>query len=62
MPSLVRMKHDDDQLGFFDRLAALTREPAGSTMKLRRLFDSDDRVRVPGKVLNSLLDRPEPIS
>jgi hypothetical protein len=53
---------DDDQLAFFDRLAALTRDPAGATVELCRLFDSDDRVRVPRKVFNSLLNRFEPIS
>ncbi|GGM08289.1 transglutaminase domain-containing protein [Micromonospora yangpuensis] len=52
---------DDDQLAFFDRLAALGRDPDSSFAELRELFDTDDRVRVPGQVFNSLRERPEPL-
>lgn len=49
----------DDQLAFFDRLAELTREPDAWFDELRRLYESDDRLRVPGTVFNALLNRPE---
>jgi hypothetical protein len=52
---------DDDQLAFFDRLAALTREPDASFGELRTLYESDDRVRVPATVWNSVLNRKEAI-
>ena len=52
---------DDDQLAFFDRLAALTRGPDNSLHELRKLFDTDERVRIASVVFNSLLNRPEPI-
>jgi hypothetical protein len=51
----------DDQLAFFDRLAALTREPDASFAELRRLYENDERVRVPPTVFNALLNRPEVI-
>jgi hypothetical protein len=51
----------EDQLTFFDRLAALTREPDQSFDELRRLYESDDRVRVPATVFNALRNRPEQI-
>jgi hypothetical protein len=41
----------------FDRLAALTREP--SSGELHRFLASDERVRVPEKVHNSLRERDE---
>ncbi len=50
---------DDNQLAFFDRLAALTREPDASFAELRALYDSDDRLRVPTTIYNALLNRPE---
>lgn len=49
----------DDQLAFFDRLAELTREPDAWFDELRRLYETDDRLRVPGTVFNALLNRPE---
>jgi hypothetical protein len=52
---------DDDQLAFFDLVAALTLEPDMSLDELRRLFESDDRVRVRGIIFNSLLNRSERI-
>ncbi len=51
----------DDQLAFFDSLAALTREPDASFTELRNLYEKDDRVRVPPTVFNALLNRPETI-
>ena len=47
-----------DELAFFD-LAALTRQPDASFEELRRLYQRDDRVRVPPTVFNALLNRPE---
>lgn len=52
---------DDDQLALFDRIAALTREPDASFRELRRIFEADDRLRVPPVVFNSLLNRSEAI-
>lgn len=52
----------DDRLAFFDRLAALTREPDASFAELRTLYDSDERVRLPPVVFNALLNRPEKIA
>jgi len=49
----------EDQLVFFDRLAALTRELDARFDELRRLFESEDRLRVPPTVFNALLNRPE---
>ena len=51
----------DDQLEFFDRIAPLTRDPDMSFEEVRRLFERDDRLRVPATVFNSLLNRVEPI-
>jgi hypothetical protein len=52
---------DDDELAYFDRLAALTREPDASFDEIVTLYDGDDRVRVPGMVFNSLLRRSEAV-
>jgi hypothetical protein len=52
---------DDDRLAFFDRLAALTRSPDASFEELRALYESDDRVRVQGTVVNALMNRSEPV-
>lgn len=54
-------KLDDDQLSFFDRVGALTQDPDNSLGELRRLFDTDERVRVTSVVFNSLLNRSESI-
>src|SRR5258705_8321883 len=51
----------DAQLAFFDTLAALTREPDASFTELCRLYERDDRVRVPPTVFNALLNRPETV-
>ena len=52
----------EDRFLFFDRLAAITREPDQSFDELRRLYESDDRVRVPAVVFNALRNRGEQIS
>jgi hypothetical protein len=51
----------DDQLAFFDQLAALTCDPDGSSTELRALYESDERLRVPATVFNAVLSRPEMI-
>jgi hypothetical protein len=51
----------EDQLAFFDRLAALTRAPDASFAELRALYQDDDRLRVPATVFNAVLQRPETI-
>lgn len=48
-------------LKFFDRLAALSRDPDASFDDLRNLYAGDDRLRVPATVFNSLLNRAETI-
>jgi hypothetical protein len=40
----------------FDRLAELTQEPDMSFAELRRLYDEDERLRVPQKMFNALLN------
>ena len=52
---------DAAQLGYFDRLAALTGEPDASFEQLRSQYPRDEGLRVPGTVLNALRNRPEPI-
>lgn len=47
---------DDDQLAFFDRLAALTQSPDTSFTKLLKLYKRDDRLHVPATVLNGILN------
>ena len=49
----------DDELAFFARLAALTREPDEALEELSTLYDGDERVRVPASVFNAVLDRTE---
>jgi hypothetical protein len=51
----------DDQLGFFDRLAALTREADASFDEVRRLYENDDRLRVSPTVFNAMLNCQEVI-
>jgi hypothetical protein len=51
----------NDQLTFFDRLAALTHAPDVSFAELRTLYEGDDRLRVPTAVFNAVLNRPEAI-
>ena len=51
----------DDHLAFFDGLAALTRAPDASFEDLRARFESDDRLRVPETVFNSVRQRQEAV-
>jgi len=51
----------NDQLEFFDQLAAITRAPDSSFADLRALYTDDDRLRVPATVFNAVLNRPEAI-
>ena len=51
----------DEQLAFFDRLAALTRAPDASFAELRALYESDDRLRVPATVFNAVLQRDDTV-
>jgi hypothetical protein len=50
-----------EQLGFFDKLAALSRDPDSSFVELRKLYAADENLRVPATVFNSLLNRAETI-
>lgn len=52
---------EDDQFAFFDRLAALTYAPDATFTELRKLYEGDDRLRVPVTVFNALLNRSEAI-
>ncbi len=47
-------------LGFIDRLAALSRAPDRHFGDLRAVYE-DERVAVPGTVFNAVLNRPDPI-
>jgi Transglutaminase-like superfamily len=51
----------DHELGFFDRLAGLTRAPDAAFEELRQLYQGDERLRVPATVYNALSNRPEEI-
>ena len=50
-----------DRLAFFDRIAELTRAPDASFEELSKLYEGDDRLRVPPTVFNGVLNRPEAI-
>jgi hypothetical protein len=50
-----------DQLAFFDRIAALTRDPDASFGEWRSLYETDDGLRVPPSVFNALLNRAESV-
>lgn len=47
---------NDDQVAFFDRLAAKARSPNTSFTELRKLYESDDRLRVSATVFNGVLN------
>ncbi len=51
----------DDQIAFFDHLAALTRTPDSSFEELLAIYEGDDRLRVPATVFNAVLNRSEAI-
>ena len=51
----------DDELAFFDRLAATLASPDASFEDLRARYLGDERLRVPGTVFNALRQRTEPV-
>jgi len=51
----------DGRLVLFDQLAELTRAPDASFGELRKLYQDDDRLRMPATVFNAVLNRPEVI-
>ncbi len=51
----------DDKLDFFDRLAALTRNPDASFEDIQAFYQADERLRVPPVVFNSLLVNEEEV-
>jgi len=51
----------NDQLEYFDQLAALTKAPDATLDRLRGLYEDDKRLHVPSVVFNSVLQRPEPL-
>ena len=52
----------DDQLAFFDQLAAVTSDPDSHLDELRRLYESHDRLQVPAEVFNALRQRHEAVA
>lgn len=50
-----------DQLSLLDRVAAVARSPDDRFAEMRMLYESDDRLRVPGTVLNALRNRVESV-
>jgi hypothetical protein len=52
----------DEQLAFFDRLAALTHAPDTSFDELRALYQGAQGLQVPDTVFNAVLNRPEIVS
>ena len=53
---------EEFDLGFFDEVAALARDPDDTFAELRRRYDEDDQLRVPPTVFNALNRRPEAIN
>ena len=51
----------DEHFEFFDKLAALSRDPDASFDELRKLYAENQNLRVPATVFNSLLNRSETI-
>ncbi|HEY7637727.1 MAG TPA: transglutaminase domain-containing protein [Gemmatimonadales bacterium] len=52
----------EDEAGFFDDLAALTRTPDTSFEQLRQRYQEDERLRVPATVFNALHNRREAVA
>ncbi len=52
---------DARQLRYFDRLAALTRDPDASFAELMALYHDDEGVRVPPVVFNVITNHPETV-
>jgi hypothetical protein len=53
---------DDERVALFDRLAALTRDPGFPLNQLIAMYETDDRLRVPGTVFNAVLNRADAIT
>lgn len=53
-------KLSEEQLAFFDKIAALTLTPDESFKAVRELYQ-DKRLKVPDTVFNAILNRPEPV-
>ena len=53
---------DDERLAFFDRLAALTRDPDSTFDELREVYEHDTRLCVPARVFNATLNREEAVA
>lgn len=53
---------DDQQLAYFDRLAAFSREPDKHFEALRETYANDGRLTVPDQVFNALRNRPEALA
>lgn len=53
---------NEEQMAFFDRLAALTRTPDACFAELRTLYEGDSGLRVPATVFNAILDRQEALA
>jgi len=51
----------EEQLAFFDHIAALTRAPDASFDELRALYEGDERLRVPATIFNAIRNQPETI-
>ena len=52
---------DDERMALFDRLAALTSDPDFPQPQLTEMYESDDRLRVPGTVFNAVRGRAEDV-
>jgi hypothetical protein len=50
-----------ERLGFFERLASMTRAPDAHFDALRALYAQDERLRVPAVVFNAVLNRADTI-
>ncbi len=51
-----------EQMALFDKLAALTMAGDEAFPEVRRIYESDDRLRVPSVVFNALRNAPEEVS
>ena len=49
----------EEELAFYDHLAALTGSPDETFDELTARYNGDDRLRVPNTVFNNLRQRPE---
>jgi hypothetical protein len=52
---------DAERLALFDRLVALCLDPDRNIAELRRVYETDERLRVPLTVYNARTLRPETI-